>query len=110
MLDCDWSSDVCSSDLGLAWTKISGADRNTTQGSPYRDLDPFVAALRDASIDRLVWGSDWPHINYHDDPSRVPDDGELLNLLARWFPEPRDRLRVLVDNPARLYGFEHREG
>lgn len=89
---------------GLAWTKISGADRNTTQGSPYRDLDPFVAALRDASIDRLVWGSDWPHINYVDE-ERLPDDGELLNLLARWLPDPQDRRRVLVDNPARLYGF-----
>jgi 2-pyrone-4,6-dicarboxylate lactonase len=94
---------------GVAWTKISGADRNTGQSStedkpPYSDVDPFAAALLAANPERVVWGSDWPHINYFE-AARVPDDGVLINLLARWLPDPAQRQRVLVDNPARLYDF-----
>jgi 2-pyrone-4,6-dicarboxylate lactonase len=89
---------------GGAWTKISGADRNTTAGPPYADIDPFAQALLKANLERVVWGSDWPHINYFD-AAQVPDDGVLLNLLARWLPEERLRRRVLIDNPAALYGF-----
>lgn len=94
---------------GVAWTKISGADRNTAQSKasdqpPYSDIDPFARALLAANPDQVVWGSDWPHINYFE-PGRVPDDGALLNLLARWLPDAAQRHRVLVDNPARLYQF-----
>lgn len=89
---------------GLAWTKISGADRNTGMGPPYTDIDPFAAALFQANAGQVVWGSDWPHINYFE-ASQMPDDGALLNLLARWIPDPVLRQRVLVDNPARLYDF-----
>jgi len=89
---------------GVAWTKISGADRLQPAGSPYREVDPFVAALLAANRDHIVWGSDWPHINYFD-PAQMPDDGELFNLLARWIPDEADRHRVLVANPARLYDF-----
>ena len=89
---------------GRAWTKISGADRNGTAGPPYADVDPFAAALLAANPERVVWGSDWPHINYFDDP-RMPDDGVLVNLLARWLPDERMRTRVLVDNAATLYDF-----
>jgi predicted TIM-barrel fold metal-dependent hydrolase len=89
---------------GEAWTKISGADRNTAGGRDYADIDPFAQALLQANPARVVWGSDWPHINYYD-PAQVPDDGALLNLLARWLPDEATRRRVLVDNPAALYGF-----
>ena len=94
---------------GIAWTKISGADRNTGQSQtdnkpPYCDVDPFATALLAANPERVVWGSDWPHINYFD-ADRVPDDGVLINLLARWLPDAALRQRVLVDNPARLYDF-----
>ena len=93
---------------GLAWTKISGADRNTAQAAShqpaYSDIDPFALALLAANPQRVVWGTDWPHINYFD-PGRVPDDGVLLNLLARWLPDARLQQQVLVDNPARLYDF-----
>jgi 2-pyrone-4,6-dicarboxylate lactonase len=90
---------------GVAWTKISGADRNTAAGPPYRDIDPFVAALVAANPERLVWGTDWPHINYFE-PPKMPDDGALTNLLARWLPDESLRRRVLVDNPAALYDFD----
>ncbi len=89
---------------GHAWTKISGADRNTRLGPPYADIDPYVSALLQANEERVVWGSDWPHINYFD-AREVPDDGALVNLLARWMPNADQRRRVLVDNAARLYGF-----
>ncbi|WP_427183693.1 amidohydrolase family protein [Bordetella bronchialis] len=89
---------------GKAWTKISGADRNTAAGSPFPDIAPFATSLLKANSEQIVWGTDWPHINYYD-PAHVPDDGILLNLLADWMPDEATRKRVLVDNPARLYGF-----
>ena len=89
---------------GSARAKISGADRNTVSGPPYEDIDPFAQALLQANDERLVWGSDWPHINYFE-PRDMPDDGVLINLLTRWMPSAAQRQRVLVDNPAVLYGF-----
>lgn len=89
---------------GVAWTKISGADRLQPAGAPYREVDPFVAALMAANAEQVVWGSDWPHINYFE-TAQMPDDGALFNLLARWLPDGADRQRVLVSNPARLYDF-----
>jgi len=55
-----------------------------------------------AAPDRLVWGSDWPHPQVP--AERMPNDGRLLNLLGRWIDDPTDRARILVENPARLYG------
>ena len=89
---------------GKAWTKISGADRVTTTGFPFHDVDPLAQKLIKANIDRIVWGTDWPHINYFD-PADMPDDGHLVNLLDRWLPDKKDLQKVLVDNPAILYGW-----
>ncbi len=89
---------------GVAWTKISGADRLQPAGAPYREVDAFVAALVAANPERIVWGSDWPHINYFD-AAQMPDDGVLFNLLARWLPDDALRQRVLVTNPSALYDF-----
>jgi len=89
---------------GRAWTKISGADRNTAGGPPYGDITPFAQALLRANPQRVVWGTDWPHINYYEN-ANMPDDGVLLNLLGEWLPDEAIRRQVLVDNPARLYGF-----
>jgi len=49
----------------------------------------------------MVWGSDWPHVTERN----KPDDAVLFDLLADWVPGETDRRRVLVDNPAALYGF-----
>ncbi len=89
---------------GRAWTKISGADRNTASGPPYADITPYAKALLRANPQRVVWGTDWPHINYYE-ADKVPDDGVLLNLLGEWLDDDGLRRQVLVDNPARLYGF-----
>jgi predicted TIM-barrel fold metal-dependent hydrolase len=57
-----------------------------------------------AAPERCVWGTDWPHPSLRS-PEEVPDDGHLLDLLGQWAPEPAQRQAILVDNPARLYGF-----
>jgi len=90
---------------GRAWAKISGADRNTEQGPPYDDVAPFVKALLAANPERLVWGTDWPHINYFD-ANDVPDDGVLLGCLAAWLASESLLHQILVANPAVLYGFD----
>jgi predicted TIM-barrel fold metal-dependent hydrolase len=85
------------------WVKISGAFRLTGEGPPYRDTIPFAHALLAARPDRLVWGSDWPHVAIK---PPIPKIGELLDLLADWVPDAEQRRRVLVDNAHSLYGFK----
>ncbi|GJD61273.1 amidohydrolase family protein [Methylobacterium frigidaeris] len=85
-----------------AWVKLSGAYRNSVAGPPFADTVPFARALHDAGPERCVWGSDWPHVSHWGPMMNV---GDLLDLLAEWVPDEADRHRVLVANPARLYGF-----
>lgn len=85
-----------------AWVKLSGAYRLTVEGPPYRDTIPFARALVEAGAERCVWGSDWPHVANWGTMMNV---GDLLDLLADWVPDEATRRQVLVDNPARLYGF-----
>ena len=87
---------------GRAWVKLSGY--RSSAGPPYADVAPMARALLSAAPDRCVWGTDWPHPSLHD-PAEVPDDGELLDALGAWAPDGAVRRAVLVDNPARLYGF-----
>jgi 2-pyrone-4,6-dicarboxylate lactonase len=88
---------------GRCWVKLSGAYRPSVTGAPFHDTIPFAQALVEADPTRLVWGSDWPHVAM---PGHMVNDGDLLDLLALWVPEPRLRQLVLVENPTRLYGFE----
>jgi predicted TIM-barrel fold metal-dependent hydrolase len=82
------------------WVKVSGAERLTAgAGPPYDDVVPYARALVAAAPDRILWGTDWPHPNVR----QMPDDGDLLDLLADFAPDPATRDRILVDNPARLY-------
>lgn len=85
------------------WVKLSGAYRISSRfDQDFDDVIPFAQKLIATAPDRMVWGSDWPHVAI----PRMPDTGHLLNLLARWAPDPVQRRRILVDNPARLYDFE----
>jgi predicted TIM-barrel fold metal-dependent hydrolase len=85
-----------------AWVKISGAERLTADGPPpYDDVVPYARALIAAAPDRVLWGTDWPHPNVR----HMPDDGDLLDLLASFAPDDATRHRILVDNPTRLYDF-----
>ncbi|PSJ43726.1 GntR family transcriptional regulator [Zobellella endophytica] len=86
-----------------AWVKLSGSYRITNQPlPPYTDVLPFAQALVGANPQQMLWGSDWPHPHFG---RPMPGDGPLLSLLADWVPDEALRRRILVDNPARLYGF-----
>jgi 2-pyrone-4,6-dicarboxylate lactonase len=84
------------------WSKLSAPYRTSRQEFPYADITPFAHALVAAAPERLVWGSDWPHVMLE---STMPNDGALCDLLMDWIPDAAMRKRILVDNPARLYGF-----
>ncbi len=88
---------------GNTWVKISGAYRLTHERFPYDDVRPFAEALLALAPERLVWGTDWPHTVCR---VPMPNDGELLDLLASWASDETMLRRILVDNPAQLYGFQ----
>lgn len=97
-----------------AWVKIAGADRITRGTGRMADAIPFMRAIAQAAPQRVVWGSDWPNIGFHnrqqvrDDailPHRELDAGELLDLLAKAVPDEEARRAILVGNPERLYSF-----
>ena len=83
------------------WVKVSGVDRCTRQGPPYADAIPLARALVESAGDRVLWGTDWPHPNN----THVPDDGQLVDVLAEIVPGDAARRALLVDNPQRLYQF-----
>lgn len=88
---------------GGAVVKLSGAFRSSRQAWPYADCDDYARALIDAfTLDRCVWGSDWPFVRV---PRRM-DYGPVYKLLERWLPDPNDRRRVLWDTPSRWFGFD----
>jgi len=88
---------------GRAWLKLSGAYLNSAEGAPgYRETHAVARTWLAAAPDRLVWGSDWPHPT---EETHKPDDARLFDLLAEWVPDAARRHAILVDNPARLYGF-----
>lgn len=87
------------------WVKISSWYHRSQSGPPaYTDMKPFAHALVNARPDRVVFGTNWPHPN-HFPPEVNPDDGDLVDLFCDWFADTKLRKRILVDNPARLYGF-----
>ncbi len=89
---------------GNAVVKLSGAFR-FGNGFPHTDADRYAAALIDAfTLDRCVWGSDWPFLH----ATERTDHATLLQALHRWLPDAADRRRVLTDNPVRLFGFAPR--
>ena len=83
------------------WVKVSAPERVSTAGPPFYDAVPYAQALIAAVPDRVLWGTDWPHLNLQ----HMPDDGDLVDLLPLVAPDPAVRHKLLVDNPARLYGF-----
>lgn len=85
---------------GKAWVKLSGPYLDG-QDAGYRDMLSVARAWVRLAPERLVWGSDWPHVT----ESGKPDTGALLNVLAQWVADETLRKRILVDNPALLYDF-----
>jgi predicted TIM-barrel fold metal-dependent hydrolase len=97
---------------GKAYVKISAPYRSSTLSPDFPDVVPLAKALIAANPQRIIWGTDWPH------PMQIPgknpteitpfyqvDDGRDLNQLIVWAPDSALRKTILVDNPARLYGF-----
>ena len=87
---------------GRAWAKISGAYRVDHGASPWPGAKPLARLLLQEAPDRLVWGTDWPH---PDLSGPMPDAGDLLDALWDWCGDEALYRKILVDNPARLYGF-----
>ncbi|MCM3879459.1 MAG: amidohydrolase family protein [Vicinamibacterales bacterium] len=99
---------------GKAYVKISGAGDQTSTNPPvYAEAQPLARALVAANPQRVLWGSSWPHPGSTPggkrtdlSPNKQVDDGLVLNFLPAWVPDAATRKLILVDNPARLYGFQ----
>jgi predicted TIM-barrel fold metal-dependent hydrolase len=87
---------------GRCWVKLSGPYRISADDLPYADVAPMAHALVAAAPERLVWGSDWPHVMMK---KRMPNDGDICDLLLDWVPDAAIRQVILADNPQYLYGF-----
>jgi 2-pyrone-4,6-dicarboxylate lactonase len=88
---------------GRAWAKLTGPYRISHHSAlPYADVQPFADALLRANPERLLWGSDWPHVMVK---GAMPNDADLCELLGDWVPDEALREKIWVHNPAQLYGF-----
>jgi predicted TIM-barrel fold metal-dependent hydrolase len=86
---------------GKIWIKLTGIYR-ISQAAGFVDAAPMMRALIEAAPDRLIWGSDFPHLSFEDKVGSI----QLFNLLGKWAPDDATRRRILVENPQRLYGFQ----
>lgn len=87
---------------GNWWVMVSSGDRHALAGYPWDEAVPFAQALIETAPDRIVWGTDWPHVIYE---SEMPNDGDLVDLLYRYAPDEAVLKKILVDNPARIFQF-----
>ena len=87
---------------GRAWVKLTGPYRISVQPMPHTDTNAYAHSLLRAAPAQVVWGSDWPHVMVK---GAMPNDGDLADMLGTSIPDLTLRRQVLVDNPARLYGF-----
>jgi len=89
-------------ETGRVWVKLSAPYEVSKSGAPhYGDVGRLARALVRAAPERMVWASNWPHPSVNP----KPDEADLLDLLLDWAPDEATRRRILVDNPAELYGF-----
>lgn len=104
----DHAAFACLLDLlesGRVWVKLSAPYESSRSGPPaYEDVSALAQALVRAAPERMLWATNWPHPG-HDDEPEICDDSLLLDLLIEWAPDEDVRRRILVDNPAALYGF-----
>jgi predicted TIM-barrel fold metal-dependent hydrolase len=84
------------------WVKLTGFERATATGAPFHDAIPFAVKLVDAAPERMLWGTDWPHPNV----KHMPNDGDLMDLVPLFAKGSDVQHQILVDNPARLFGFD----
>jgi len=94
LLDLQTSDEKC-------WVKITGLERASAAGPPFHDSVPFAKRLIDNAPDRVLWGTDWPHPNV----KIMPNDGDLVDLVPLYAPDPAAQRKLLVTNPERLFKF-----
>ncbi len=85
--------------LEKCWIKVCGAERISFP--PYKEAVPIAQAIMAAAPDRVLWGTDFPHPN----PTHEADEADLVDLVPQFTADPVLQKKLLVDNPARLYGF-----
>ena len=85
--------------LDNCWIKLCGAERISLP--PYAAAVPIARAIVETAPERVLWGTDFPHPN----PTHEADEAELVDLVRQFALTPLAQRRLLVDNPARLYGF-----
>lgn len=83
------------------WMKVTGPERISAIDFPYNDVVPFAKTLMAAAPDRVLWGTDWPHPNV----KTMPKDADLVDMLRLYTDDAAALHAMLVENPARLYGF-----
>lgn len=83
----------------LAYVKLTGIYR-MSKLTAYTDADPMAKALLKVAPDRIIWGSDYPHLSFAQHSSI-----DLFNLLHRWCEKTQDIEQILVQNPQRLFDF-----
>jgi predicted TIM-barrel fold metal-dependent hydrolase len=89
-------------DTGRVWVKLTEPYEDSKVGPPYRDTTEVARSYVQVAPERLLWGTDWPHPTQR---GAKPNDALLLDLLTDWAPDEAKRRRILVDNPAELFGF-----
>jgi predicted TIM-barrel fold metal-dependent hydrolase len=84
------------------WVKVCGCERVSAEGAPFFDVAPFARRIVETAPDRVIWGTDWPHPNV----KQMPNDGDLVDFVPLFLPEPELQRRIMVENPARLFEFK----
>lgn len=88
-------------DTGRVWIKLSRPSQITSEAMPYSAVSEVARALVAQAPERILWGTDWPHVGFSDET--MPDDSDLVDLLLDWIPDEKVRTRILVDNPREFY-------
>ena len=109
------ANEATSRTVGRAYVKVSAPYNVSTKAPDYPDVSPLAKALIAANPQRILWGTNWPHPpDVSERTGRKPtdisllrqtDDGRVFNQLVVWAPDPARRKTILVENPARLYGY-----
>jgi D-galactarolactone isomerase len=101
--DRSWRAMLQFLGTGRCWVKLSGPYYGSKSGPPtYADKARVAMELIKAAPERMVWASNWPHPSFK---KNFPDEGKLLDTVADWTQDETLRKKILVENPARLYGF-----
>ena len=90
-------------DTGKVWYKLAAPYETSKLGPPYYDdVGKLAKVLVKAAPERGLWASNWP---YPMAGAKTPKDAWTLDMLLDWVPDEKTRQKILVDNPAKLYGF-----